>query len=210
MVRISKDPEERKNEIMDAAQELFVMKGYEDTAVSDIVKKVGVAQGLFYYYFKSKDEILDAVLDRFTQAVMESVQHIATDKSLSEPQKIQAIMDKFLSLGASSGGLVDYIHRKENLNMHKKISERVVKQFVPMIIEIVKQGIQEGVFDTHYPEEAVEFLLLGLESYHEVFNFFTKDRELARQKFGALADIIERVLGSEKGSFNFYNTVWGG
>ncbi len=49
MVRISKDPEERKNEIVDAAEELFVTKGYEKTSISDIVKKVGVAQGLFYY-----------------------------------------------------------------------------------------------------------------------------------------------------------------
>ena len=63
MTRVTKDPEERKKEIMMAAFQLFATKGFQETAVSDIVKKVGVAQGLFYYYFKSKEEVLEAVME---------------------------------------------------------------------------------------------------------------------------------------------------
>ncbi|GIO30333.1 MULTISPECIES: TetR/AcrR family transcriptional regulator [Paenibacillus] len=55
MPRITKNPKERRNEILNAAMELFNTKGFEQTSVSDIVKKIGVAQGTFYYYFQSKE-----------------------------------------------------------------------------------------------------------------------------------------------------------
>ena len=64
MVRITKDPQVRMTEILDAAEELFYVRGYHETAVSDIVKSNGVAQGTFYYYFKSKEEVLEALINR--------------------------------------------------------------------------------------------------------------------------------------------------
>ena len=62
--RVTKDPEERKQELIDAAERLFMERGYEATAVSDIVQEVGVAQGTFYYYFPSKEEILEAIIEK--------------------------------------------------------------------------------------------------------------------------------------------------
>ncbi len=60
---MSKDPEVRRQELIVAAYELFREKGFEQVSVSDIVKKVGLAQGTFYYHFKTKNELLDAVVD---------------------------------------------------------------------------------------------------------------------------------------------------
>jgi AcrR family transcriptional regulator len=64
MVIISKNPQERWNELLNAAVELFSKKSYQQTVVSDIVKRVGVSQGTFYYYFMSKEEIADELIDR--------------------------------------------------------------------------------------------------------------------------------------------------
>ena len=63
MTRISKAPEERRRDFLTAAKKLFSQKGYEKTSVSDIVTEVGVAQGLFYYYFRSKQECYEAVIE---------------------------------------------------------------------------------------------------------------------------------------------------
>ena len=54
-MRISKEPEARKQEILETAMKLFAEKGYEKTSISDIAKEIGVAQGLCYRYFPSKD-----------------------------------------------------------------------------------------------------------------------------------------------------------
>ena len=67
MARISKPPEERRQELIQAAQELFMQQGYEKTMVGDIVRRVGVAQGLFYYYFRSKQDIFLAVINQYTE-----------------------------------------------------------------------------------------------------------------------------------------------
>jgi len=60
---ITKSVEERRQEIIDMERKLLVENGFEKTAVSDISKKLNVAQGLAYHYFKSKSELLYAVID---------------------------------------------------------------------------------------------------------------------------------------------------
>ena len=54
-MQITKDPQERKQEILETAMRLFQEKGYEKTSISDIAKAIGVAQGLCYRYFPSKE-----------------------------------------------------------------------------------------------------------------------------------------------------------
>ena len=56
----NKDNEERKNEFIDAAEKLFKENGIVETTISSIVKEMDVAKGLFYYYFKSKDDVIEA------------------------------------------------------------------------------------------------------------------------------------------------------
>ena len=62
-MRISKEYDERKNEILDTAERLFHTKGYEKTTINDILKEVNIAKGTFYYYFKSKEEVMDALIE---------------------------------------------------------------------------------------------------------------------------------------------------
>ncbi|MCF0114404.1 MAG: TetR/AcrR family transcriptional regulator [Erysipelotrichaceae bacterium] len=66
-MRVTKDSEERRNELIEAAEKLFSENGFANTAVSAIVKEVNVAQGLFYYYFKSKDDVIEAISEKYTR-----------------------------------------------------------------------------------------------------------------------------------------------
>lgn len=66
-MRVVKEAAIRKNEILDAAEHLFVTKGFDKTSTNDILSEVGIARGTLYYHFKSKEEILDALIMRFTQ-----------------------------------------------------------------------------------------------------------------------------------------------
>ena len=65
-MRTVKEAEERKNEILDVAERLFGTKGFDNTSTSDILNEVGIARGTLYYHFKSKEDILDAMIDRMT------------------------------------------------------------------------------------------------------------------------------------------------
>lgn len=58
---VKKTPEEWRKEILNAAQNLFISKGYEETSISDIMDTVGGAKGMFYRCFQSKEEVMYAL-----------------------------------------------------------------------------------------------------------------------------------------------------
>ncbi|HTY47115.1 MAG TPA: TetR/AcrR family transcriptional regulator, partial [Methanomassiliicoccales archaeon] len=79
---------DRRNEFIQAAEELFNEKGYENTSVDDIVGKVGVAKGLFYYYFDTKDNLLEELVVRFVDETRKNVQEIMATEGLSALEKL--------------------------------------------------------------------------------------------------------------------------
>lgn len=92
MARIVKEADERKNEILDAAERLFTVKGYGKTTILDILEQVGIAKGTFYYYFKSKEEVMDAIIERFIEQDVQKARQIALDKGLTPVQKFCGII----------------------------------------------------------------------------------------------------------------------
>ena len=90
MARTVKSPDERRNELIDAAQQLFYTKGYESTSVSDIVKAVGVAHGTFYYFQDSKLAVVEAIVESRRLYKSQAVLHtIVADETLSAIVKWQ-------------------------------------------------------------------------------------------------------------------------
>ena len=72
-MRIVKAHDERKNEIIDTAQNLFMTKGYSTCSVAEIIDAIGIAKGTFYHYFKSKEEVLDAIVDKGTDMIVNRI-----------------------------------------------------------------------------------------------------------------------------------------
>ena len=66
-MRVVKTSEERKNEILDVAEQLFAEKGFDNASTNDIINKIGIARGTLYHHFSSKEEILDAIVERMTR-----------------------------------------------------------------------------------------------------------------------------------------------
>ena len=69
-MRISKEPEERKQEILETAIKLFSVNGFEKTSISDIAKEIGIAQGLCYRYFPSKDVLFQSAINEYADILV--------------------------------------------------------------------------------------------------------------------------------------------
>ncbi len=93
MVRISKDYDERRTELLDAAQALFYDQGYESTTVDAIINKVGVAKGTFYYYFDSKVALLNALADRLSAAGLEQIRGIVELDDMDALAKLNKVFE---------------------------------------------------------------------------------------------------------------------
>ena len=92
MARITKAPEERRQEIVETAERLFREVGYGKCSVEMIIREIGVAKGTFYYYFKSKEEILGAIVERTIAGLEEMAQAIADDPDRDALAKLALLL----------------------------------------------------------------------------------------------------------------------
>ena len=103
MMRISKSPQERKQEIIEAALELFMSQGYEKTSIAMIVERVGVAQGLFYYYFKSKEDVFQEAMQFYTDRLAtEVIGDLLAPEAASIFERFSAVIEHLSSMFEAS------------------------------------------------------------------------------------------------------------
>ena len=158
-MRISKEPEVRRAELVKAARELFDRNGIKNTQVSQIVDKVGVAKGLFYYYFKSKDEIVNEVVKEVMSELREDSERILADESLTFYQKASEFIVLYMHMIDQFSG-----DEEKNLaNMLEVISGNSIAQDANELLQRqLEEGVRDGVLTIDYPEETVRTLILGL------------------------------------------------
>jgi len=157
--------EARRAELVSAAATLFARRGVANTAVSDIVKAAGVAQGTFYLYFDSKDDALLAVVERAGAAMMDEVA-ARVGAGVSAVDKMHILSDVLSAAAAEPDALdlITVLHRPENRALHDRLAEDLTPRLVPLVEAIVEQGVAEGVFHVSDVRAAAWFVLAGLQS----------------------------------------------
>jgi AcrR family transcriptional regulator len=197
-VRISKEPEERKQDLIDAAEALFLVKGYDNTAVGDIVRQVGVAQGTFYYHFRSKEDVLGAILINSLDAVGRIISDTAARADLSPPAKIAAVIGAAFDTITAKQGLLESLHRPGNALVHDKLRRLTIDVLVPLVAGLVEEGKESGDFDVPHPREAGE-LVLAAVAYSFDHPTLLSDPEHRGRMRQALEDALPRMLGMKEG-----------
>jgi len=205
-MRIIKEPEERKKEILDTAEKLFADKGYEAATINDILDAVKIAKGTFYYYFKSKEDVLDTLVDRRISEGVKKAEEI-TASSLSPVQKILLIMMAQKPRNQTQENFTSVLHEKDNAKMHQKYLTRYILRLSPCLCKAVREGIEAGIFSTPFPNESAEILLgAGLVLFDDDYFQWTKEEIAAKTKAFIIA--MERVIGAESGSFSEFAKVF--
>lgn len=198
-MRIVKDPDVRRAEILSIANQLFQSKGYSKTAVDEIVRQAGIAKGTFYHYFKSKEEILDALTDQLVNDMAIQAEQIANNNTLNAIEKLVTIINGQNSLKDEKQNVVDSMHLPENRELHERTNIKIIRIFGPILAQVIQQGNQEQLFQVDDPLSTVQFILAGsLFLLGEgVFNWSDQEQQ-ARNL--AMLTIIERSFHAPKGS----------
>lgn len=197
-MRTVKSAQERRNEILDVASELFVQKGFEGTSTNDILEKVGIARGTLYYHFKSKEEILDAIVERINQQAVERLEEIVCKKEIPIMERL-VLAVRALRVDTELGEeLMEQVHKPQNALMHQKMQEMLLRQITPLFQELIEEGIQQGLVETHFPKETLEMILLY------AFIMFDDEMEQSEEernlRIKAFVFNVERLLGAPTGS----------
>ena len=143
-MRIVKEAEERRKEILDAADELFFQKGFDGTSTNDIIEKVGIARGTLYYHFKSKEGIMDALIERYSVRILGAAKEIAADKTIPVNKRIIGVVMALNISGGSGKEIMEHIHKPQNALMHQKIQKVILNGVTPILTGIIREGIEAG------------------------------------------------------------------
>lgn len=192
-MRTIKDPDERRNEILDAAQSLFQRHGYEKCTVNDIITEVSIAKGTFYYYFKSKEEVLDAIVSRYTEIVVNRVSEILAKTDLSPEEKLQTAFMS-MNVGHEVGDeVLGEMHKAENYLLHQKTLNQMVITLAPLLEQIVEEGITKQAWSCRYPLQYMQiFLASSLALTDE--GIFELDADSQTKLMAALIALLEKML----------------
>ena len=200
-MRIVKEAEERKSEILDAAEELFAAKGYEQTSTGDILERVGIARGTLYYHFKSKEDILDALIERINSMLIAGTKKAAQDQSIPVVERIvRTIMSMKVDSGEDTIGreVIQQVHKPQNALMHQKMQQGMLDGVVPVLAGLVEEGNAQGIFHVTYPRETTEMLVLYSVTVFD--DRFQQTPEQMTNRVKAFIHNTEKLLGAEEGS----------
>ena len=213
MARITKEYHERKNEILDVAQELFFSKGYKQTSIESIIKKIGVAKGTFYYYFKSKEDLLDKLVKRMTDQILIEIEKITERTDLDALAKLNRAYITTRNVKLENIELIKLylkvLYKDENIILRHKIYMSNVDLLVPEFAKIIQQGVEEKVFNTPFSRKAARliFELAQILSDSTAKLFLEMDEnpgiiEKLKKEIDIYEDGVERIIGAKKGSIN--------
>ncbi|MGA1872446.1 MAG: TetR/AcrR family transcriptional regulator [Thermoplasmatota archaeon] len=211
MSRTVKEHDVRKKEIVDTAERLFLEYGYEETPVELIIKEIGIAKGTFYHYFRSKDDLLDELVEQLIEEVTGNLTRITETSEGNALEVMSKVNFYFRNLAVSKQRLTDYLHEDRNVHLHHRLEKKVLPVMANCYSDLIQRGVDEGLFKVKYPYETA-VAIIGAASYLSEDHHEDLGRHITEERvYIAVMDIMERMLGMQEGKIiEFMKNMEGG
>ena len=213
-MRVVKEYDERRREIINIAQQLFIEKGYSQTSINDIMVKVGIAKSNFYYYFTAKESLLDALVDIHLEYHLEKWQVIIADPQMDALVKLNSLFNISGNIKKEhrklNMALLAAAYNDENIMIRHFLNKRTIDMAGRELGKIIEQGVKEGVFTTPYPQDAMKAVFRICESAVEevkeyIINIEQHPENIDKimEYYKMLEHFTERLLGAKAGTIKF-------
>ena len=197
------------DQIIDAFQELLENEDIQHISVNQIALKAGIGKGSIYYYFSSKDAILEAMIKRTYSHAVSLAKELQINKNISAAQRIAMIFN------AAQSASRDFIHKSEiskkqsstngrisdGAFIHQQFMSYVIKELKPVFSEIISQAIDTGEITFEYPKELADIILIVLTVKLDNILSPATEEEITRT-LQALISLLERGTNNPLGAFN--------
>lgn len=190
--------------ILDSLQKLLESKKLQTISVSEIAQTAGIGKGSIYYYFPSKDAILEALVERNYE------KPLTTAKNLSAQTEIPPFTRMAMIFQACRNASTEYLRSGEKSGagapekalLHQKYMNHLISEFKPVLAEIIRQAIDAGEISFDQPEELAEIVLIILAVKMDNTVVPSSQDEVERT-IAALVSLLEKGTDNPPGSLNF-------
>lgn len=192
---------DRRTRIIKAARELFQTRDYESATMQELIDTLQIAKGTLYHHFKSKQELLGAVVEDIVTEDLEQKKQLLDSpamNALNACEKLTALV-RSADISGEHEQMLENLHKAGNVELHSRLLGVYVERLAPLIAGVIEQGRNEGVFTTVCPLEAAEFLLAGLQFLTDSGFYCWSEQQLLRRA-AAFSAIVEAQLGAAPGS----------
>lgn len=212
MARIVKEEEYtgKRNAILDVAQRLIYTKGYEQMTIQDMLDDLQISKGAFYHYFDSKQAVLEALVERRGEEALQLLVPIVHDPALPALDKFQRYLDVAnrwkVGQKAFFLALLRVWFTDDNAVVRQKLRAIGIREIAPLLSEIIRQGVQEGVMRVSYPDQMGEVMASLAQDAGEAvgalisFDPSHADMQRVERTVAAYTEAFERLLEVPAGS----------
>ncbi|SPT53523.1 HTH-type transcriptional repressor KstR2 [Actinomyces bovis] len=151
----------RREQILDAAQDLFLAKGYETATIEDVLTAVGIAKGTLYHHFRSKEAILEAIVARTCEEVSQRSAQAAEATAAAQlpaPQRLLAVLAAARA-DDEDIALSQQLQAAGNMRFHLMSLTHAYRHLHPLLTQVVADGVATGELHSTDPAGDVEIIL---------------------------------------------------
>ena len=202
-------PEPNKSEkILDALQQLLEEKSIQHISVSDIAAKAGIGTGSMYYYFSSKDAIVEALIKRSYEKPLQTAKTLATQTNISSFTRMAML---FQACQSSSAIFLRQKHKatvsaQDLAFLHQKYLYYVISELKPALTDIISQGISSGEIHFDHPAALAEIVLIVLAVKLDN-SLIPSSMEETADTFRGLVALLEKGTGVPAGTLDYLSIL---
>lgn len=193
------------DQILDALQQLLTNNDIQNISVSEIAQTAGIGKGSIYYYFPSKDAILEALIQRNYQKPLETAKNLAFQKDVP-PFTRMAMIFQACRFSSSEflrqGNTTIPTNAQEKSLIHHKYISHLISELKPDLTEIIRQGIENGEIHFDYPAALAEIVLIVLTVKLDNTLVPSSPEEIEKTILG-LISLLEKGTGIPPGTLNY-------
>lgn len=184
-----KPPEQWENEILDAAQNLFLSKGYEETSVSDIMQAAGGATGMFYRCYQSKEELLNVLVKKWAAMYTQKTACLLCDPQITFSGKFVAILDVIREMSSQTIGMEAFFTASNEVILNR-LTRQMTSVLAPLLASVLDKGIEDGILAIENTEFYTNYIIDGS------LGTLNRGSRLTRENIAHNLDYLPQVIAN--------------
>ena len=154
----------RRAAIIDTAERLFYLKGYDQTSVQDVLDELHLSKGGFYHHFESKLSLLEAICEKRTVSSYEESERLIREGNLNATEKLNLLFGMSTIFHQDSMDFIALMlrvaYRDGAVMLREQMKLTSMRLMQPLVDEVIQEGVRENLFFVKYPDSMGSLLLL--------------------------------------------------